>query len=132
MVSRAERGAYGTGKIFRGDWKDYNPLGLKRQEFPQEQVCPFCGTKADYLFPINDVVLCLPHAEMVMERYGEVPMVSKPFTSIKGDGYCHWCGVEVPVGVKMSTYICHKCTVHLGKMEKGHRVKEAALARKVA
>ena len=109
---------------------DLNPLGIRLTTLPEEKMCGLCDVKADIVFPINDVLLCLPCAEKLAERT-DIEVHYKLYQNLKPEGVCAKCGIEVVVGVKASFHICNKCTRYLGKMEQARRVKEAAMARKI-
>ncbi len=109
-----------------------NPLHLKLKTLPEEQICGLCDRKVDILFPINDVLLCLPCAEYLAERTDIPPVHYKLYQDVIGRNHCARCGRPVVIGVKASFHICHDCTVKLAKVEQGIRAQEAANARKIA
>ena len=125
-----EEGIYGKSSRKKDITHNHNPLGLKLTTLPEEKICPMCDIKADIVFPINDVLLCLPCAEKMAERT-DTKVSYKLYTNLKPEGQCAKCGIEVVVGVKASFHICHSCTVKLGKMEQARKMKEAANARKI-
>lgn len=111
--------------------RDNNPLNIKMTQLPEEKMCGLCDTKADILFPITDVLLCLPCAEALAERTDIPPVSYKLYQNLKPEGFCAKCGADVVIGVKANFHICHKCTEKLGKVERARRIKEVAQARKI-
>lgn len=132
MPSRNEKQTYDSGFLGKRieNPETYNPLDIRLKPIPEETVCALCHSKADYVFPITDMILCLEHAE-IMAEYKDVKVTFKPHADITGRSHCAVCGKPVIYGVRANTHICNKCTIKLGKMQEGIRIQEAAKARKV-
>jgi hypothetical protein len=114
LPSREGRGAYGSGrKISDEVFKNYNPLGYRVEPFPTEQVCAFCESKCDVIFPMSPK-LCATCALRVNGRQD----ILKGFKrKMDLNGYhCEWCDKVTYFPIIVNTRVCHKCTQHLANM----------------
>lgn len=111
MVSREERGAFGTGSRIK-DFSKYNPFGHKITPFLEEKVCALCESKCDVVFPMAPK-LCQACSKRIWARQ-DVMRVAKP--KLDMNGYrCDWCGGVSFFPTIINTRICHKCTNKLAK-----------------
>ena len=84
-------------------------------------MCALCGSKSDYVFPMK-MLLCNKCTNDIAERDD----VQKLITPHVGVGYCANCGKHIIGGYIVDTHVCHKCSLHLAKMERAYMVRRHA------
>jgi len=127
MTGDIERGAYGRTRKVR-DWGKYNPMGLKFTPFPQEQVCAFCESKADVIFPVNPK-LC---GACVAKVAGRTDVMRRMTKRMDLAGYrCDRCGRTTFFPVVVNTRICHPCTAKMAQKTAHNQYLQRIGARQV-
>ena len=121
MTSLEDMAVYGSGYNIkkRTELKNPNPHRLKLHDIPENEMCPWCDTIKEHVFPMTDLALCPECWAEVSERQ-ECKMVIKPYVYkniSRPPLFCTRCGKDMTQGWLVNTHICEQCVAKAGKFE---------------